>query len=204
MSLPYVPIVTRTLPPLLLALVLLITACGGGAHTWHGSPYPDPAGAPEIELTDMHGDPFRLSDQRGKAVLLFFGYTYCPDICPTTVGELRWVFDRLGSEADNVRFVFITVDPDRDTPEALQQYLAKFHPDFLGLRGDETRLRGMEQAYGVYSEAETHADGEAYLVTHTARLFLVDTDGLLRTNYSFGTDPEQILADLRYLLGSQR
>jgi protein SCO1/2 len=197
---PRQPTNFRAFFPLLLAIILSLSACAGGAHTWHGSPYPEGTAAPEIQLTDMHGDLFRLSDQRGKAILIFFGYTYCPDICPATVGEVSWVFDQLGLDAADAAFLFITVDPERDTPEVLREYLGKFNPDFIGLRGDEPQLEQIEQAYGVFSQAEEHGEGEPYLVTHTARIFLVDPEGLLRTNYTFGADPEDILADLQFLV----
>jgi protein SCO1/2 len=188
---------------LLPILLLVLTSCGPKPHQWNGSPYQNPKPAPEIILLDTGGDDFRLSEQRGKAVLLFFGYTYCPDVCPATVAEMRIVFDQLGEDADRVVFGLVTVDPERDTPEVLESYLERHHAQFYGLRGDKSQLETIKEAYGVYAEKDSQ-DPENYLITHTARVFLVDTEGILQTNYSFGTYPEEILADLQYILDSEK
>lgn len=181
-----------------LALALFAAACAGDAHTWHGSPYPEASPAPDIALTDTQGEPFQISAQRGKTVLIFFGYTSCPDVCPATVAEMRWVFDQMGADASKAVFTFITVDPERDTTQVLRGFLDKFNPNFVGLTGDQESLVAVEAAYGVYAKAEDHTPGEPYEVTHTARVFLVDPEGMLRTNYSLDTDPEDILLDLKY------
>ncbi len=183
----------------LVIISLIAAACAGGAYAWHGSPYADTSPAPDFELTDTEGEPFRLSAQQGKAVLLFFGYTSCPDICPATVGEMRSVFDQMGADASKAIFAFITVDPERDSAEALRDYLDRFNPNFVGLWGDPGRLATAEGAYGVFAQADDHQPGEPYEVTHTARVFLIDPEGLLRTNYPVDTDPQDILADLQYV-----
>jgi protein SCO1/2 len=185
--------------PAIVILSLIAGGCARGTHVWHGSPYPDTSPAPDFELTDTQGEPFRLSAQRGKALLLFFGYTSCPDICPATVGEMRSVFDQMGPEASKAIFAFITVDPERDSPQVLRDYLDKFNPNFVGLWGDAESLAATEGAYGVFAQAEDHQPGEPYEVTHTARVFFIDPEGLLRTNYALDTDPEDILADLQYV-----
>lgn len=131
-------------------------------------------------------------------MLIFFGYTSCPDVCPATVAEMRWVFDQMGADASKAVFTFITVDPERDTTQVLRGFLDKFNPNFVGLTGDQESLVAVEAAYGVYAKAEDHTPGEPYEVTHTARVFLVDPEGMLRTNYSLDTDPEDILLDLKY------
>jgi protein SCO1/2 len=133
---------------------------------------------------------------------MFFGYTSCPDVCPTTLAEARWVLEGLGDDADRVIFLFTTVDPERDTPEVLGTYVAAFHPAIVGLTGAPDVLAAVRQDYGIFAEKEV-LEGSAtdYIVNHTARLFLVDTEGRLRLSYSFGTPPEDILEDIRHLLG---
>ena len=187
---------------LIIVLLVLLSSCGAPPHQWHGSPYSNPKEAPEITLFDTQGETFRLSDQKGKVVLLFFGYTYCPDVCPATVAEMRWVFDRLGENAERVIFGFVSVDPERDTPDVLENYLKRHNANFYGLWGTSEELEGIKAAYGVYAEKDSE-DPENYLITHTARVFLVDAEGILRTNYSFGTFPEDILADVEYVLEDQ-
>jgi protein SCO1/2 len=181
----------------------MLISCGPKPHQWNGSPYQNPKPAPEIILMDTQGEEFKLSEQEGKVVLLFFGYTYCPDVCPATVAEMRIVFDQLGENADRVVFGFVTVDPERDTPDVLESYLSRHGAQFYGLRGDLEQLEPIKAAYGVYAEKDSQ-DLQNYLITHTARVFLVDTEGILQTNYSFGTYPEEILADVQYILSSEK
>ncbi|MGD2162215.1 MAG: SCO family protein, partial [Anaerolineales bacterium] len=133
----------------------------------------------------------------------YFGYTYCPDICPTTLAEVKLVFEELGDRAEDINLIMVTVDPERDTPEVLQTYLNRFHPRFLGLWGEGRQLEDVMAAYGVFAQKEPSDDPDQYLVSHTARLFLIDQQGYLRTNYSFGTPREEILSDLTLLLDEE-
>jgi protein SCO1/2 len=165
--------------------------------TSYAEPYPV---APAITLTRADGQPFRLSDQRGKIVLLFFGYTSCPDVCPTTLAELKLVMDELGDAADSVRVVFITVDPDRDTPEKIQKYVEHFNPAFLGLTGSMDELQVVWDDYGVYRSVNPSASALGYIVDHTARVTLIDGDGNLRLSYGFQTPVEDIVHDIKLLL----
>jgi protein SCO1/2 len=165
--------------------------------TSYAEPYPV---APAITLTRADGQPFRLSDQRGKIVLLFFGYTSCPDVCPTTLAELKLVMDELGDAADSVRVVFITVDPDRDTPEKIQKYVEHFNPAFLGLTGSMDELQVVWDDYGVYRSVNQSASALGYIVDHTARITLIDGDGNLRLSYGFQTPVEDIVHDIKLLL----
>lgn len=165
-----------------------------------GSVIDPPLPAAEISLTDQNGNPFRLSDYRGKVVLLFFGYTYCPDVCPATMAELRAARALLKPEqADRVQVVFITVDPGRDTPASIQEYVSRFDPTFLGLSGTEDQLSAVWQAYGVFREIE-QTDAGGYLVAHTSRVYVVDVNGNLSLSFAFGTPPNDVANDLRILL----
>lgn len=182
-----------------LGFILLLAACQ--PYQLKGTEYPEGIQAEEFTLTTTEGRPFRLSDQRGKIVLMFFGFTSCPDVCPTTLAEAKRIMERLGDETENVRFVFITVDPERDTPERLGQYVSNFHPEIIGLTGTPEELQTMFDAYGIYAAKVPLEDSAAdYTMDHTARVFLVDQDGRLRLSYAFGTPDEDILQDVQYLL----
>lgn len=186
---------------LLAAAALALGACRPAAPELHGSPLPDPQPAPNFELAATDGAVLRLSDLRGAPVLLFFGYRACPDVCPATLADVRAVFEQLGAAADAVRFVFITVDPARDTPEQLAAHLDRFDTRFIGLSGSEQALRAVWEDYGVAVIPEPPDSGGAQWITHTARLFLIDGQGRLVTTYPFGTPRQELLADLRALTG---
>ncbi len=188
-----------------LLLVLLATLAVywfGRPVSFRGTTYaePFPVAAP-IELAQAKGEIFRLSDQRGKIVLLFFGYTSCPDVCPTTMGEMKQVVDALGKAGDSVQVVFISVDPEHDTSEKMQAYVDHFNKNFIGLSGSMDELQPIWDAYGIYREAnQTDASAMGYIVDHTARVMLIDADGNLRLSYGFQTPVEDIVHDIRILL----
>src|SRR5215211_4478411 len=127
--------------------------------TTYAEPYPV---APEIELTRANGTRFRLSETRGKVVALFFGYTSCPDVCPTTMAELKQALEKLGNKADQVQVLFVTVDPQRDTPERVQEYVNHFNPDFIGLSGLEADLAKVWNDYGVFRQTVDGASAAGY------------------------------------------
>lgn len=160
-----------------------------------------PTPATDFTLIDQFGRPFRLNDQRGKVVLLFFGYTNCPDVCPTTMAVWKQVQQALGPDADRVRFVFITVDPDRDTAERLKEHLAIFRTDFIGLSGTSDELNAVYQSYGIYHEkAEAQGSAAGYLVSHTAATLFIDPEGRWRGLFSYGTPADNIVPDVRQAL----
>jgi protein SCO1/2 len=188
-----------------MAVALLLggtlTACGSRAPDFRGQVLDPPRPVPDLALPDQHGQTFRLSDQRGRVVLFFFGYTHCPDVCPTTLGAWKRVHDALGQDAEEVRFVFVTVDPERDTPQRLQEHLALFQEDFVGVTGSPERLRTVYETFGVFFEKDTTGGSAVgYLVSHTATAFLVDGDGQWRLRHTFGTPVEDIVHDIRELL----
>ena len=138
---------------------------------------------------------------RGKAILLFFGYTSCPDVCPTTLAELKQALDELDEEKyRQVQVVFVTVDPERDTPERVQEYVNHFNPDFIGLSGSEIELAQIWQKYGVFREIVDGTSAAGYIVNHTARVTLIDQDGNMRVSFAFETPVEDIVHDLKLLL----
>ena len=187
----------------LLALVLAVTACGQ-AYQWKGTPYPEGKVAADFDLVAEDGAPYRLSDHEGRVRLLFFGYTSCPDVCPTTLAEARQILtDVKPADADRMEFLFVTVDPERDTVEKLATYTDLFHPGIIGLTGEPDKLAQVMDEYGVIAEKEQlTSSAVGYIMNHTARIFLVDPQGHLRLSYRFGTPPEDILSDVRQLLRS--
>jgi len=184
-------------PALVLAVVL--SACG--SPSFRGSELQEPVTVQDFALTDQNGRPFRLSDQRGQVVLLFFGYTQCPDVCPTTLATWKKVHEALGSDAGRVRFAFVTVDPERDTPERLGLHVNAFHPDFIGLTGSQEELQSVYDIFDVYFEKDT-SSGSAlgYLVSHTATMFVIDPEGQWRLRETYGTPAEDIVHDVQQLL----
>jgi protein SCO1/2 len=178
--------------------VFLFSRPEGFRGTMYAEPYPP---APEIELTRDSGASFRLHEMRGSTMLLFFGYTSCPDVCPTTLAELKQALEKLGEEdAKRVRVLFITVDPARDTPERVQEYVNHFNPDFIGLSGTESELAQVWKDYGVFRQNVEGNSAAGYLVDHTARITLIDRNGNLRLSYAFDTPVDNIVHDLKLLL----
>jgi protein SCO1 len=184
----------------LLGLVLIGIITLTSPYTYRGSLITPAVPAADFTLTSGSGASYQLSAQRGKLLLLFFGYTTCPDVCPATLGEMKQVRSRLGKQADSVEFVFVTVDPQRDTPERLGKYVAAFDPAFIGLTGSQAELDPVYQTFGVYHENVPSESGAIYLVNHSARIYLIDTSGNLRLTYAFGTAVDDILSDVRYVL----
>jgi protein SCO1 len=179
------------------ALALLFVKPAGFRGTSYGEPYPK---ATEIALTRSNGETFRLSEQKGKIVLLFFGYTSCPDVCPTTLAELNQVMGKLGDKTRQVQIVFVSVDPARDTPEKIQEYVEHFNKSFIGLSGSVEDLQSIWKNYGVFREEVKSESALGYIVNHTARTYLIDKDGNLRLSYGFQTPVDDIVGDLEILL----
>lgn len=163
----------------------------------YGEPYPP---APDFQLTNASGGNFQLSDLRGKIVLLFFGYTSCPDVCPTTLAELNQALEALAAKSGSVQVVFVSVDPERDTPQIIQAYVEQFNPTFIGLSGPQVKMEQIWKDYGVFRESVPSTSAMGYTVNHTARTTLIDKDGNLRLSYGFETPVEDIVHDLEILL----
>ena len=161
----------------------------------------DPAmEAPDFKLNSSQGGEYNLSLSTGKFKLLFFGYTFCPDVCPTTLFEMREIKSRLRDKADNIEFLFITVDPARDTEEQLAKYLASFDESFYGLTGSEAELEKVWKEYGVFREIQHVDNSLGYLVDHTSRLYLINSNNELMMTYLNDTSLDDIVMDLNYLL----
>ena len=187
---------------LLIGVVAAVLYFFPGTANFRGTAYTEPyPPAPEIDLARDNGTNFQLSEMRENVVLLFFGYTSCPDVCPITMGELKQVLDKLGeNDAKKVQVVFVTVDPGRDTPEAMQKYVDHFDKGFIGLSGSEAQLVKIWNGYGIFRETVEGTSAAGYLVNHTARITLIDQSGNLRLSYGLETPVDDIVHDIKLLL----
>ncbi len=158
------------------------------------------APAYNFELTSHTGEQVTLSDYEGNIVLLYFGYTFCPDVCPTTLAELGRMMRELGPQAEDVKVIMVTVDPERDTPERLAEYVQYFHPDFIGLTGSEEEIAQTATPLGVYFAKQEVEGASGYLMDHTATVLMVDKEGSVRMIWPYGTSADAIAEDVRYFL----
>jgi len=152
----------------------------------------------DFHLNDHTGKARTLTDFRGKVVAIFFGYTHCPDVCPTTLADMSLVLEKLGKDAERVQVLFITVDPERDTPELLSHYAPAFNPTFLSLYGDMRATEEVAKAFNVKYEKQPTSSG--YNVDHSAGTFLIDPKGRVRLLAPYGQRPEWLVEDIRLLL----
>jgi protein SCO1/2 len=169
-------------------------------YQFHGTLIESQELASDFTLTTQHAQTASLSDFRGKLVILYFGYTYCPDVCPATLAEVNKVLDRLGEKADAVQVIMITVDPERDTPQKLSEYLAHFNADFLGLTGSPEQIAQVAAEYGIYFGKREGSQATNYLVDHTASLIVVDQEGYLRLIFPFGTPANEMAQDITQVM----
>ena len=186
------------------ALAVLALAVAGCDRTPSATPFllTDVTGAEfarDFQLTDHNGQPRTLADFKGKVVAVFFGFTHCPDACPTTLGELALVAKELGPQAERLQVLFVTVDPARDTPALLAQYVPAFHPSFLGLYGDaEATARTAKEFKVMFQKQQLPAGG--YSMDHSAGTYLFDPEGRLRLFAQYGQGSQPLLHDIRLLL----
>lgn len=186
---------------LVLVAVLALVGWRYRPYSFHGMVMKSAELAPNFTLASSRtGETVQLRDFEGQIVLLYFGYTTCPDVCPATLADVAEAFEMIGKKSDQVQFLWITVDPERDTPEMMEDYVQHFHPDFLGLvpRSAEETLAVATQ-YGIYYERKDYGSATGYLMDHTATITMIDKEGYVRVVYPFGTTPEDLAADLNYV-----
>lgn len=184
----------------LLLFIAALVACSG-PHEFAGAAAVEPQLAPDFVLQSADG-PVQLSDYDGQYVFIYFGYTFCPDICPATLAELARARRLLEDDADQVQVLMITVDPERDTPAQLAEYVSRFDPTFVGLSGDEAAINAIGKPYGLFYQRHEGSAATGYLIDHTARAFLLDPQRQVRVAYPYDAAAEDIVADLRYLFRS--
>lgn len=190
----------------LVMMVMLIAGCAAPPHEFSAATLDPPQPVPDFTLTAMQDGvetEVSLSDFEGDYVFLYFGYTFCPDVCPITLANLARVREQLGDEADRMQVVMVTVDPERDTPEQLADYVTRFDPTFVGLSGSDMEITAAGQPFGLYYARNEGSAATGYLVDHSSRTFLIDPDGNARLAFSHDTPDEAILADLLYLMETE-
>ena len=184
----------------LLLLALLLAACSPDAPKFRSTDITGADFGRELALTGHDGKPRTLADFRGKLVVLFFGYTYCPDVCPTTLAEMAGVMKALGKDAERVQVLMVTVDPERDTREVLAQYVAAFDPRFLGLYGDAAATQRAAKEFKIFYEKRPGATPSAYTVDHSGQSYVLDAKGNLRLFVRQERIGADLADDLRTLL----
>ncbi|MBI1878391.1 MAG: SCO family protein [Chloroflexi bacterium] len=190
------------LTTLFLGLILMSVSClGAPQYEYKGTVFNPPVPLPDFELKDTNGQLFHLYQVKGDIALIYFGYTYCPDVCPLTMYDVKEALTGLKSGKERVHVIFVSIDPERDTPDILGRYVAAFGPEFKGLTDDFEKVKEVMKPYGAFAEKESASDSAAgYLVSHSARLYLVDPQAQLLLTYSFGFEAEDLRSDLEYVL----
>jgi len=183
-----------------LFILAFVAGCAPEGPKFTGSDVTGSSLGKDFALVDHTGKPRTLADYKGKAVVIFFGYTQCPDVCPTTMSTLAEAMKQLGPDADRVQVLFVTVDPDRDTQALLAEYVPAFDKRFAGLRGDAAATEKVAKEFKVIYQKQPGATPETYTVDHSAGVFLYDPQGRLRVYMSHGQSPQAYVHDLRELL----
>lgn len=161
-----------------------------------------PRVAPDFSLAASTGKTFTLSEHQNQLIVLGFGFTHCPEICPTTLAKLARVYKELGEQATNVQVLYITVDPERDNVERLREYMGYFNSAFIGLTGDPKLLEALRKDYGIIAAKKMHGNGN-YDVHHSSYIYLIDRKGLLRALVPYGKSQEDIVHDIKLLLAEK-
>jgi protein SCO1/2 len=157
----------------------------------------------DFKLTDHLGQPRQLSDFKGKAVVLFFGFTQCPDVCPTTLSTMRDTLGQLGNDAARVQVLFVTLDPARDTAPLLAEYVPRFHPSFIGLRGDDATIAALAKDFKIFYAKQPGTTPGSYSIDHSTGSYGFDPQGRLRLLFRHGETPDNVASDLKLLLAGK-
>ncbi len=180
----------------------LLAACGEKKPQFSAVDLTGADYARDFSLPDANGQVRSLKDFQGKAVVVFFGYTQCPDVCPTTMAELAQAKKLLGPDGDKVQGIFVTVDPERDTPEVLKAYMANFDPGFVALRGTPEQTAAIAKDFKVYFKKVEGKTSTSYTLDHSAASFVYDPQGRLRLYTRYGVGPQALAGDLKLLLAA--
>jgi protein SCO1 len=183
-----------------LLCTLLTVGCGKEAASFRASDVTGASFGRDFALIDHHGQARRLADFKGKVVVVFFGFTHCPDFCPTTLAELAAARRQLGGQADRVQVLLITVDPERDTPEVLSQYVTGFDPTFIGLTGTREQIAAVTREFKVVAQKVKGKTADSYSVDHSAGTYVFDPSGVLRLYVSYGQGADVFVHDIGELL----
>jgi protein SCO1 len=154
----------------------------------------------DFVLTDHHGNQHHFKDYVGKTVVLFFGYTHCPDVCPTTLSDLAKAMKLLGAKADKIQVLFVTLDPERDTQDVLAKFVPSFDPRFVGLYGSPQQIEQAAKTFKVFYEKQASDGKLGYTIDHNAGSFVFDKQGKVRIYFKFGQKPDEMVSDLNQIL----
>ena len=193
------PLVLIPVAAALLVFFLVRAGAGSAAPRFHGTPWDPPAPAPAFTLTTHTGETATMADFHGRPVLLFFGYTHCPDVCPMTLSRLTRVLASMGERAREVQILLVTVDPANDTPEALARYVGGFGGPIVALTGEHDALAGVWRAYGVHAEPLSHGESHPD-VAHTEAIYGIDRAGQIRVLMQSDAPDEALRDDIRTLI----
>lgn len=191
----------------MLLVVILLASCSSGkdatapnASPLFGTDITGADFAQTLSLTDHLGHPRQLVDYKGKVIALFFGYTHCPDVCPTTMLELANAVKQLGQKADDVQVLFVTLDPERDTQEVLAKFVPSFDSRFVGLYGTYEQIAETAKNFKIFYAKQEEAGKSGYTIDHSAGVYVFDKQGKIRIYLKYGQKPEEIASDLKHLL----
>ena len=189
--------------PLLVVMALLCSSCAPAKPQFKSVDITGINYARQLSLTDDSGKPRQLSDYRGKVVIVFFGYTSCPDVCPITLAELASVMKKLGADAKDVQVLFVTFDPERDSPAVMKRYLANFNPNFVGLTGSDAEIKNTAKDFKVFYEKVDGPTADSYTIDHQAVSYVFDRSGAPRLYVVDSTKEDDWVHDLKILLDSK-
>ena len=189
---------------LVLCAALSLAGCdrAGSSARFNGADITGAEYARTLALPDQNGQPRTLADFKGKVTVVFFGYTQCPDACPTTMAELAQVKKLLGKDGERLQGVFVTIDPERDTPQVLKPYMESFDPSFVALRGTPEQTAATAKEFKVFYAKSPGKTPDSYSMDHTAGSYVFDTQGRVRLFESYGRGAEALAADLKVLLAA--
>jgi protein SCO1/2 len=185
-------------------VTVLFSACSEKKPEFRGVDVTGAEYARDLPLTDQHGKARHLSDFAGKVVVVFFGFTQCPDVCPTSMLELAEVKKMLGPDGDRLQGIFVTVDPERDTPEVLAAYMGNFDPSFLALRGSPEQLAAVAKDFKIYYKKVDGKTPTSYTMDHSAGSYVYDAAGRLRLYHRYGSGAQALASDVKGLLAEAR
>lgn len=180
--------------------MLLLAGCQPTSQGLVGTDITGADFANQFQLTDHQGQSRTLSDFKGKVTVIFFGYTHCPDVCPTTMADLAKAMKLLENEADQVQVLFITLDPERDTKDVLAKFVPSFNPRFLGLFGDAKQTEDALKNFKIFASRQTESGKSGYVIDHSAGLYIYDTAGHIRVYSKYGEKPAELAQDIRYVI----
>jgi protein SCO1/2 len=179
---------------------LALGACSESPHSFKGIDLTGADYATGFTLPDHNGQVRTMADFKGKLVVLFFGFTQCPDVCPTSLSEMAQAKELLGADGDRLQGLFISVDPERDTPAVLREYVTNFDPGFLGLYAAPTELEGLAKSYKLYYKKVPGQTPTSYTMDHSAGSYVYDTEGRIRLYHRYGSGAQALADDLKALL----